>query len=367
MSALTDRAPFYKNLSFNLLTIGLLTLLLYVGQGILVPLLFAVLLASLLLPVTKFLERIGVHRVVSILLSLFLSIIVIGAIIYFLASQIANFLDDLPTIYERLTKLSSLIQKWVTETFNVGIRKQNQYLNGTGLKTNAFGATLLGQTVITITQLLSYLVLLPIYTFLILYYKDLIKKFMIDVFKNSSEDEVREVLNESQFVAQGFISGLMIELTIVFALNAIGFLILGIKYALFLALVAALLNIIPYVGMLVANVFCMLITLISNEVMQLSDVLWVAIILIIVQFIDNNFLMPLIVGSKVRINALVTIVGVLIGGALCGIPGMFLAIPGIAVLKVIFDRADGLKPFGMLLGDDTVAANRKKFIRKKIT
>ena len=115
MSSIVDRTPFYKSLSSNLLTIGLLTLLIYIGQGILVPLLFAILLASLLLPVTKFLERVGVHRVISILLSLFLAIIILGSIIYFLASQIANFLDDLPTINERLDKLLNLVQKWVTE------------------------------------------------------------------------------------------------------------------------------------------------------------------------------------------------------------------------------------------------------------
>ena len=72
-----------------------------------------------------------------------------------------------------------------------------------------------------------------------------------------------------------------------------------------------------------------------------------------VQFIDNNLLVPLVVGSKVRINALVSIVGVLIGGALAGISGMFLSIPAIAILKVIFDRVDGLKPWGILLGDQT--------------
>ena len=101
-----------------------------------------------------------------------------------------------------------------------------------------------------------------------------------------------------------------------------------------------------------------------NATMSITHV----IILAIVQFIDNNFLMPLVVGSKVRINSLVTIVGVLVGGALCGVPGMFLSIPGLAVLKVIFDRADGLKPFGMLLGDDMVAAEakRKKTALKKI-
>jgi predicted PurR-regulated permease PerM len=124
---------------------------------------------------------------------------------------------------------------------------------------------------------------------------------------------------------------------------------LGIQYAFFLALVSAMLNLIPYIGMLVANLFCMVITLVSSE--NIMDVVWVGVILAVVQVIDNNFLMPMIVGSKVRINALAAIVGVLVGGAICGIAGMFLSIPGLAILKVIFDRVNALKPYGMLLGD----------------
>ncbi|MBA4057671.1 MAG: AI-2E family transporter, partial [Marivirga sp.] len=183
------------------------------------------------------------------------------------------------------------------------------------------------------------------------YYRKTIKSFLIGVFKNGTESKVREVLSESSTIAQQYVTGLMIETTIVFTLNTIGFLILGIKYAIFLALLAALLNLIPYVGMLVANIFCMLVTLVSSD--NVRDVLWVGIVLAIVQFIDNNFGMPLIVGNKVRINALVTIVGVLVGGALCGIPGMFLAIPALAVMKVIFDKVPDLQAWGILLGDDT--------------
>jgi predicted PurR-regulated permease PerM len=183
-----------------------------------------------------------------------------------------------------------------------------------------------------------------------LYYRKHIKTFLIGVFKNGSEDKVKEVLVESSTIAQQYVTGLMIETGIVFTLNTIGFLVLGIKYAIFLALLAALLNLIPYVGMLVANVFCMLITLVSAD--DAKSVLWVGIILAAVQIIDNHFLMPLIVGNKVRINALVTIIGVLVGGLLCGIPGMFLAIPTLAVLKVIFDKVPELNPWGVLLGDD---------------
>lgn len=366
MATLVDETPAYKRTCFYLLSTGLIILLLYVGQGILVPLFFSILLASLLLPLNRFFERKGFHRVLAIMISLLLTIIVSGGIIYFLVDQISGFFEDLPTINARLDELFSIFQKWIRETFNVTIRKQNQYWNDTLLKMRESGTSLIGTTVVTLTEALSYLFLLPIYTFLILYYRDMIKKFLVDLFKNSKESHIRDILISSQAVSQSYILGLMIEMALVFALNATGFLILGIKYAIFLALVAALLNLIPYIGMLIANVFCMAVTLISCEIVSFSDVFWVGVVLAVVQFIDNNFLMPLVVGSKVRINALVTIVGVLAGGALCGVPGMFLSIPGLAVLKVIFDRVEEMKPFGLLLGDERPAPIVKRIRVKKV-
>jgi predicted PurR-regulated permease PerM len=361
-----DETPLYKRITFYLLSTGLILLLFYLAQGILVPLFFSILLASILLPMNRFLERKGAHRVVAIMVSLVLTIIVLGSIIYFIADQIAGFFEDLPTINARLDELSTIFQKWIRETFNVTIRKQNQYWNDTLVKMRASGTSIIGATVVTLAEALSYLVLLPIYTFLILYYRDTIKRFLVDVSKDSKEEHVRDILQASQAVSQSYVVGLMIEMALVFAMNAAGFLILGIKYAVFLALVAAMLNLIPYIGMLIANIFCMVVTLISCEVVSLSDVLWVGIVLAVVQFIDNNFLMPMVVGSKVRINALVTIVGVLVGGALCGVPGMFLSIPGLAILKVIFDRVKALKPFGMLLGDERPAPIIKRIRVKKI-
>ena len=106
--------------------------------------------------------------------------------------------------------------------------------------------------------------------------------------------------------------------------------------------------------MLVAGAICMLITLASTN--EIADIIWVAVVLTIVQFIDNNILMPYVVSSKVKINALVSIIGVLVGGALAGVSGMFLSIPGIAIMKAVFDRVDGLKPWGMILGDDITLA-----------
>ncbi len=342
-------APFHQKLGFTLISLALICVALIYGKDLILPVLFSILLANILLPFTHYLSRKKFTKSLSIFIPLLLSIIVGVGVVYFLSSQILNFMDDVPALKERVNEVSHSFQVWFRQTTDITIRKQNQYITETvqDLKDNSSG--IMGSTFDSLAGILVYVVLIPIYTFLILYYKSNIKTFLISVFKNGSEKQVTEVLTESTTVAQQYMTGLLIETTLVFTLNMIGFLILGIKYAVFLALFAALLNLIPYVGILVANVICMLITLASSTV--ISDVLWVGAILAVVQFLDNNFGMPLIVGNKVRINALVTIIGVLIGGALCGIPGMFLAIPGLAVLKVIFDKVPELQPWGILLGD----------------
>lgn len=345
------QTPFYQRISLILLSLTILAVALFYGREIIIPLLFAILLSTLLLPLTNFLSRKGLHKIFSIILPVLLTLTVIGGVIFFLSSQVMNFLHDTPALKERIAEVSSSFQKWINQNTHIPVTKQNEYLQNTVEDIKDNGPKIVGITFGSLTGILTYIVLLPIYTFLILYYRGTIKRFLIGVFQNGSETKVREVLSESSRIAQHYVTGLMIETTIVFTLNTIGFLILGIKYAIFLALLAALLNLIPYVGMLVANMFCMLVTLVSSD--SIRDVLWVGIVLAIVQFIDNNFGMPLIVGNKVRINALVTIVGVLVGGTLCGIPGMFLAIPALAVMKVIFDKIPDLNPWGILLGDDT--------------
>jgi predicted PurR-regulated permease PerM len=358
LTIMTASEPFYKRLSLNLLTLAILAATLYVAQGILVPFFFSVLLATLLLPVTNFLQRRRFPKVLSILITLLVSLLIIVGVVYFLSHQVGNFLQDFDSIRERILKLFTSFQLWIDKTFNINTSKQNQYLRDTAENIKESGAGMVGKTVGTVTEVVSYLVFLPVYTFLILYYKDLIKRFLVSVFGRGSSDKVGEILYESRIIGQYYVMGLLTDMVIVFALNAVGFLILGIQYAIFLALLSALLNLIPYIGMLIANVFSMLVTLVTSE--QISDVVWVAAILAVVQFIDNNFLMPLVVGNKVRINALVTILGVVIGGTLCGVSGMFLAIPGIAVLKVIFDRVESLQPWGMILGDHLPEEEKKK-------
>lgn len=356
----STRLPFYARLCFNLLSISILAVILYLGQSIVVPFFFSVLLATLLLPVTNRLQRWRIPKVPAILLAIFISLAVLAGVIYFLSAQISNFLRDIDTIRERITTLFSDFQQWIDDQFNISQFRQNQYIEDTKENIKDSGPGFVGKTVGTITESLSYLVFLPVYTFLILYYKDLIRRFFIGVFGDTDPQKVGLVLYQARTIGRDYVLGLLIDMSIVFVLNSIGFLILGIKYPIFLALVGAILNLIPYIGMLIANVFTVLITIVSSE--NPGDAIWAAVVLAVVQFIDNNFLIPMIVGNKVRINALVTIIGVVVGGTLCGVGGMFLAIPAVATMKVIFDNVEELKPWGMLLGDDVkgIKTKRKK-------
>jgi predicted PurR-regulated permease PerM len=355
--------PPYVRLSLNLLSLALILLGLYLASAILVPLSFAILLAALLLPFVNYLIRLRVNRVLAIVSSIILSLLVIGTVIYFLSTQIGNFLDDIPTLKQRFGEVLYSVKRWVQENFNIEITKQNQYLNETAEKVKTNGTSIVQTTVVTLTEIFSYVLFLPVYTFLILYHKELIKRFLCEVFKKTSDkDEVMDAIYEAQGISQQYLMGLLIELMIVFALNAIGFLVLGIKYAIFLALLSALLNLVPYIGMITAGLFCMLITMISDN--DISHVLWTGGILYGVQIIDNNFLMPFIVGSKIKINSMAIILGVLLGGALWGVPGMFLAIPALAVLKVVLERMENLKPWAIILGDDVITSEEENPVKK---
>jgi predicted PurR-regulated permease PerM len=147
--------------------------------------------------------------------------------------------------------------------------------------------------------------------------------------------------------------GLLMETAIVATLNSIALLIIGVPYAIVIGIIGGILNLLPYVGGLVAILLPVLMATITSDGFSMQ--LQVILAYLFIQFIDNNILVPRIVSSKVQINALISILFVLLGGMLWGLPGMFLAIPFIAVLKIIFDRIDELKPWGSLLGDEVPA------------
>lgn len=341
--------PHYHQFSHSLLALALLATGIYLGQDILVPLAMSGLIAVLLRPVENRLTRLGVHKVIAISLALLLAIIIVAGLAVLLSMQLSDFADDLPKIRQNLSDFFGKIQQWVKREYNVSYYQQEKYIQKARAQT--LDTLQSPSTLGVITGPLGTLTLIPIYIFLLLYYRSMLLHFVVVLFIEKHADRVREVLGEVKGVIQSYMVGLLIETAAVAALNCVGLLILNVEYAILLGVMAAILNLIPYIGGLVATFLTVLVTLSNNP--EMSVVLGVVGIFLLVQFIDNNVLVPLIVASKVRVNALVSIVGVLIGGALAGVSGMFLSIPAIAILKVVFDRVDSLRPWGVLLGDQT--------------
>ena len=222
----------------------------------------------------------------------------------------------------------------------------------------------IGQTVNTVSSVLIILFLLPVYIAMILYYKPLLLEFIRKVFHDDHLGKVQDILINSKTIIQSYLSGLLLEAAIVATLNSVGLLIIGVNYAIILGITGAILNIIPYIGGVVAIALPMIIALVTND--SYTPAVLVFGMYMLIQFVDNNLIIPYIVASKVKINALMSIIVVLIGAALWGIPGMFLSIPLTAILKVIFDNIETLKPWGFLLGNIVPTSKMKfDFAKKK--
>ena len=345
-----NKLPLYHKISVILIGIFIFFYILYVGAEILVPLTFAWIFAILLNPIVNFLTRKGFNRILAIGIAILLMIIVCGGILLFIGSQAAMFSDSVPQLKEKFHEIAQQILSWFSTTFNVSTEKINFWIEEqkkSGMK-GATGA--IGDTIGSVSGALVIVFLLPVYIFLFLYYKPLLLKFISKIFvSNQHAAVVSEVLNQTKSLIQNYLVGLLIEMAIVAALNSLALLIIGIKYAILLGVIGALLNLIPYIGGIIAISLPMIIGLITGN--PISS-LYVLGAYLLIQIIDNNFLVPKIVASKVKVNALVSIIVVLIGGALWGFAGMFLSIPLIAIVKVIFDHIDDLKPYGYLIGDD---------------
>lgn len=340
------------------LLITLLLLGIYFGREILFPVLMAILFAILLRPLVLFLHtRLRFPHMIAVSLAVFLGMAIILGTIYFLSSQVATFMNDLPAIKKNILIHLHHLQHWIQGKFRISSREQQEYMESTMGGSKMITTDSLG----SITGGLINFLLIPFYTFLILMYRTLFLKFLMRVTAAEHHQTLAEIVLEVKSVVRSYIVGLMLELIIVAAMTSIGLWMIGVEYFIFLGLLTAVLNLIPYIGILVACAVSVLVAMSAST--ELSAVLGVVGVNVFVQLVDNNILMPRIVGSKVSINAFVSILAVIIGGHLAGVAGMFLAIPVVAIMKVIFDRIDYLKPYGMVMGDNIPKTFNWKNIR----
>lgn len=339
-----DEYPLYIKLPAILLGLVLGVGILYLLGDILIPVIFAVLISILLNPLCTRLER-RLPKIPAILLTLLFAVLLLTGLFYFLSTQISVFFQSLPLIEQKLSRLLIELQYWAKDQFGFNIKKQVEAITAS-LKGG--GGDMLKNTVGPVLTFISVVLLIPTYVFLILYYKPLILEFLFQIFSEKHSLRVAEILSQTRSAVQSFMQGLMIETLIVSVLNSLALILIGVPSAIVIGVIGGILNLIPYIGGVVAIALPVLMVTITRD--GFSGQLSVIGAYLVIQFFDNNFLMPRVVSSKVQVNALISIIGVLMGGALWGVSGMFLSIPTIGVLKIVFDRVDGLKPWGGLLG-----------------
>ncbi len=358
-----SKFPFYAKATLVFIGLFAFVSTLYIIQEIILPLIYSTIIAIVLSPIVNFFVRKRMNRAIAITITLLLLVMTTILIVILLSSQLMQFSDTFPILLKKINQLSDQSVRWVSNTFNISTYKINRWVTEKNIDSLGKINSAIGQTIINTGSALIVLVLIPVYTFMILFYQPLLLEFIHKLFNANKHTDVNNVLTATKKIVQSYLVGLLLEALIVAILNSTSLLILGIDYAILLGVVGAILNVIPYIGGIIAVALPMLIALATKSP---TYALLVLASYALIQLIDNNYIIPKVVSSKVQINALVSIVVVIAGGALWGIPGMFLSIPLTAIIKVIFDHIDGLKPWGYLLGDITPTSKKFSSLKARL-
>lgn len=343
------KLPYSAKLLISLLCVSIIVWWMFVLQEILILLSFSVLFAMLLFPLCHFLEKWYFPRTLAIFVCLLITLAIVVGLVSLASMQLADLSDELPAFQRKAEGLMNNLQTWAAKNFNISRKKQvtefrNQSLNL--LKNSGYIVT---NSLTAIANSLSSMALIPIFVFFFLHYRDFFRNFFYKVFFRSKKTKIDTILQKIYTVVQSYLLGLVMVIIIVATLNTIGLMILGIEYAMFFGTLAAFLLLIPYIGIMIGSLLPIIMALITKDSPLYA--VGVAGVFLFVQFLEGNFITPHIVGSKVSINPLAAMIVLVLGGQLWGISGLVLALPFIAILKVVFDNIEALKPYGYVLGE----------------
>ncbi|HXA02360.1 MAG TPA: AI-2E family transporter, partial [Cytophagaceae bacterium] len=302
-----------------------------------------------------------IPRGFAIMICLFIIIGIISGFLILFYSQIAILTSDLPLFKAKAAEIIRQIQSIIESHFHVSAADQTKWLQTNSSKAANFTGSLAQSFLLSLTGGFADLILVIIYFIFFLLLRERFKKFLLSIFKIEGHEKIIIIISKTQNLTRHYIAGLIIVVFLLGTMNAIGFLALGIKQAIFLGYLRGLLNIIPYVGAVIGTIFPMFSALVYNDS---GAVLGVILVSVITQFIENNFLTPRIVGSNIKINALATIIVIIMGGMLWGLDGMILFLPLLGIAKIICDHVEELKPLGYLMGEDEEKKNSG--IREKL-
>ncbi len=355
---LTPNLPNYIKYFFILSSIILSLYVAIVLQSLVKPLVAAFIIALLLKPLSARMEKIKISRALSTALAMLVMIIVFAVLIFFIVFQITNITSDIETLGNSLNIAADKIVQWTSQHFGVAPNEQINYIkqalnallkNSTSFLQNAIAAT---------AGFLSEFFFFLIAVFFFLYYRTFLASFLVKCFSPSNYLIVHKILHSIQRMVRKYILGLALVILTTSILNSVGLLILGIKHAIFFGCFAGILTIVPYVGIVLGSLLPFLFAIATTD--SIWYPLGVVMIFGFVQFLEGNFITPNVIGNQVSLNPFTALLILFINGIFFGLLGIILALPILAMTKIIFDNIDSLKPFGYLLGNPESFRKRKK-------
>ena len=356
---MNNTLPLTVKRSLELLGLMAVVAVVVIGKDIIMPVLMAFFVTIMLLPIYRFLRRKKVPESLSIILPILVLAFFVALIVWFFSSQVGSLVSDFPQIKKNVSLHLKSLSTWISHITPYSTEEQLKLIDEKSQELLGVGTKLAGGFALTLSGVFVFIALLPIYIYLIMFYKDILVRFTFMWFKPEHHARVKDAIYETESMIKSYLGGLLIQVSYMTVLLGGILLLLGIKHALLIGVIFAFLNLIPYVGALIGNLIGVLLTITSSQ--EIFPVIEVLAVIAFVQFLDNNILMPRIVGSKVKINAFFAILGVFIGGSIAGVAGMFLALPVIAVLKIVFDRTEMFKQWGVLFGDERPAKSPMTF------
>ena len=341
--------PSYAKLACILLSLVIIIYGLHALQGLLIPLVFAILFSVLLFPLVQRLEKWRVPRVLAIIICLLVALSVLTGLFWGISVQISNFAEVVPKFVLRGSEYINSIQTFADEHLNITRQRQVSEVKKYLSQALAEGGTILTSTLLATTSIITNLFLVLLFAFFFLLYRDFFRSFFYKIFSETRRSKIDDVLTGIYEVVKDYLAGLVLVILIIGTLMTIGLLILGVDYAVFFGFFGAVLVLIPYFGISMGSLLPAAYTLVTQD--NPLKALGVIGVFLFVQTLEGNFITPYIVGSKVSINPLAAIIVLILWENVWGLPGLVLALPMTAILKVIFDSVDALKPYGFVIGE----------------
>ncbi|TAH41357.1 MAG: AI-2E family transporter [Bacteroidetes bacterium] len=329
--------------------IVLISVILYFGKPLFIPLSFSFLISIALYPICTWLEKKGIPKGLSIGMAISSLFILLTGIVFLLFLQLKSFLDEWDTIKNKSAESLIVLNNYLETVFNFSKTQQESWINQ--IK-NEFGKNIfpfVGDTIYSLGISLVFAVLIPIFSALILYHRKLFVKVLYSLFKTEHTKMIHEILHETVHSFYSFIKGMLLVYLIVAVLNSIGLAIVGVPHPILFGFIASVLTFIPYVGIIIASLLPIAISWITYN--SIWYPLGVILVFTIVQYLEANVIFPFTVSQRLNLNTFVTIVAILAGGILWGASGMILFIPFLGILKLIADKSKSMNTIALFLGN----------------